>query len=474
MTRYLVGIDNGSQSTKVFVFDERGNIHSQARQALLPTATPEPGTVEHPDDDLWESIGNAASDAIANFPGDVADIAGVGLCTIRYCRALLKADGTLASPVMSWMDARVSRPYVHDDPNVHFVTTSSGYITHRMTGEFKDTAANYQGVWPISTDRWEWLRDDEGFADFGIGREMLFELVMPGDLLGHVTEDASRRTGIPAGLPVFATANDKAVEALGSALRSPETLLVSLGTYIASMTVGDVNRAGAEFWSNFASLPHRYLYESCGIRRGMWTVSWWRDLLGDAAAIPAARLGMSADQFLDSKAARVPPGSEGLTVILDWLAPTGQPFKKGAMLGFDARHGRYHVHRAILEGIALTIYRCAKAMERELGHSHRQLVVSGGGSNSDLFTQIFADVFGSDATRTKVNDAVGLGSAICAAVGLGLHPSWDAAIDQMVSAGASLSPDPPSHALYEKLSEIYDSIPAATDRIFEQSFRLFG
>lgn len=108
MTRYLVGIDNGSQSTKVFVFDERGNIHSQARQALLPTATPEPGTVEHPDDDLWESIGNAASDAIANFPGDVADIAGVGLCTIRYCRALLKADGTLASPVMSSMSSRAS------------------------------------------------------------------------------------------------------------------------------------------------------------------------------------------------------------------------------------------------------------------------------------------------------------------------------------------------------------------------------
>jgi sugar (pentulose or hexulose) kinase len=472
--RYLIGIDNGSQSTKVSVFDARGTVVCEGRQALRPNDTPRPGVVEHPDDDIWFSIGEASRRAMEAFPGDIADIIGVGLCTIRFCRALLKADGTLASPVMSWMDARVSRPYEPTNPEVAYVTTSSGYISHRMTGQFKDTAANYAGVWPISSDCWRWLRDDEGFASFQVPREMLFELVMPGDALGSVSAAASRHTGIPAGLPVFATANDKAVEALGCGLRSNGTLLVSLGTYTASMTTGQRNiKDASSFWSNFASVPHHYLYESYGIRRGMWTVSWWRDLLGEEASAAARRKDLGVEKYLDLEAEKVPPGSDGLMVVLDWLAPTEAPFKKGSIVGFDVRHGRFHIYRAILEGIALTIYRCGTAMGKETGASYERIVVSGGGSNSEVFMHIFADVFGIPALRSKMNNAAGLGSAICAAVGQGLYGSWDEAIDAMVSWEPAFVPDAKNHALYQAMSEIYDEIPSLTDKIFKKSYKIF-
>lgn len=376
---------------------------------------------------------------------------------------------------MSWMDERVSRPYEHKDPNVRYVTTSSGYITHRMTGEFKDTAANYAGVWPISTDRWEWLRDEEGFSKYQIAREMLFELVMPGDVLGSVTPEASRHTGIPEGLPVFATANDKAVEALGCGLRSSDTLLVSLGTYTASMTTGERNIVDASgFWSNFASVPRKYLYESHGIRRGMWTVSWWRDMLGEEATTAAESAGLTVEKYLDLEAAKVAPGSNGLMVVLDWLAPTDTPFKKGSILGFDVRHGRFHVYRAILEGIALTIYRCATSMGEETGMTYKHLVVSGGGSSSDVFMQIFADVFGRQALRSKMNNAAGLGSAMCAAVGYGLYGSWDQAIENMVSWEPAFVPDAENHDLYLRMAAVYDKVPSLTDGIFEESYEIFG
>ncbi|MBW4079162.1 MAG: sugar kinase [Acidobacteria bacterium] len=473
MARYLIGIDNGSQSTKVSIFDEHGTVVCSAREPLRANDTPRPGIVEHPDDDIWDSIGKASRRAMAAFPGDRSELVGVGLCTIRFCRALLKSDGSLASPVMSWMDARVSRPYEHVDESVAYVTTSSGYVSQRMTGQYRDTAGNYQGVWPISTERWEWLCDDEGFSDFGLTRSMLFELVMPGDLIGRVTDEASRHTDIPAGIPVVATSNDKAVEALGCGLRSPNTLLVSLGTYIASMTVGVENRLdAASFWSNFASQPHQYLYESHGIRRGMWTVSWWRDLLGDEPFAKAKERGVSVEEYLDAGAEAVPPGCDGLMVTLDWLAPTDKPYRRGSMLGFDVRHGRFHIHRAIFEGIALTIYNRANAMARELGATFDTLVISGGGSNSDLFMQIFADVFGVSAIRTRENNAAGLGSAICAAVGLGVHSSWDEAIECMVFTEKSFAPDISNHVLYQKIAAIYDDIPAQTDVIFERSHLL--
>ena len=472
---FLIAIDNGSQSTKVLIVDVNGQVVSEARQPLRPTESPRPGAEEYPDDDLWESIGVASRAALAAFSGDVRDIVGVGLCTIRFCRALLRRDGTLASPVMSWMDERVSRPYEHTDPEVAYVTTSSGYITHRLTGEFTDTAANYQGLWPISTDRWEWRRDDEDFAAYGIDRPMLFDLVMPGERLGSVTSEAARHTSIPEGLPVFATANDKAVEALGSGLGRSDTVLVSLGTYIASMTTGTRNVTDAvNFWSNFASEPYQYLYESVGVRRGMWTVSWWRDLLGAEVADDARSRGLSADQYLDARATQVPPGSDGLMVVLDWLAPTEAPFKKGSILGFDVRHGCFHVHRAILEGIALTMHRHVTAMGDELGTHFSRLVLSGGGAQSDLFSQIFADVFALPVERTTAPSAAGLGSAICAAVGAGLYESWESAVAAMVSWRDPVTPNLESRNLYRRMAPIYDAIPERTDPIYESSYEVFG
>ena len=80
--------------------------------------------------------------------------------------------------------------------------------------------------------------------------------------------------------------------------------------------------------------------------------------------------------------------------VLDWLAPTDAPFRKGVMLGFDARHTRGHVYRSILEAIALTMKHNVDAMGGELGITLEEIVISGGGASSPLFMQTFADVFG--------------------------------------------------------------------------------
>ena len=102
---YLVVIDQGSQSTKVVVFDADGAPVCEGREPLRPSHMPSPGVVEHPDDDLWDSLCAATRAAMHAFHGRPEEIAGVGLCTIRFCRAMLRADGSLASPVLSWMDA---------------------------------------------------------------------------------------------------------------------------------------------------------------------------------------------------------------------------------------------------------------------------------------------------------------------------------------------------------------------------------
>ena len=473
---YLVGVDCGTQSAKVVVYDAAGIAVARGQHTLQPMSRPRHGVAIHPDDDLWRSIASASSRALDAFTGNPEEIVGVGLCPIRCCKAFLKADGSLAEPVISWMDDRAYQPYVPDNADVRFATTASGYLAHRFTGEFKDTAANNILLqWPIDTDTWQWSDDPALYEQLGVTRAMLFELQMPGDVIGTVTPEAAAATGIPAGVPVVATANDKAVEMLGSGSLGETTALVSLGTYIAAMVHGHENhKTPTHFWTNFACIPHRYLYESHGVRRGMWTLTWFLDLLGDEVAERAAALGFSREEYIERDAALVPAGSDGLMTVLDWLAPTDKPFRKGMMLGFDARHSRGHVYRSILESIALTMKYHVDAMCDELGISLDEIVVSGGGSNSRLFMGIFADVFGIPASRSTDGGGASRGAAMCAAVAAGLYPDMEAAAATMAGRRESFTPDPANAAVYQRMSQtVYHDIRSHTDALFERSYPIF-
>lgn len=474
--RYLIGVDGGSQSSKVVIFDLSGNIVAEARRALRPMHLPEPGVAEHPGDDLWESTAAACREAMAAFSGDPGAIIGVGVGSIRCCRVLMKADGNLAAPVISWMDRRLARPYEHDVPDVAYVTATTGYINHRFTGATVDTAANYVGEWPIDNDTWDWSGDPAVFERYRVPRSMLFDLAMPGAIVGTITAEASRLTGIPAGLPVVNTANDKAVEALGMGLLGDDAVLISLGTYICGMTGGTRNITDASgFWTNLAAMPRRYLYESGGIRRGMWTISWFKQLIGDDLVAKAAAEGLEAEVLLEREAAATPAGTDGLVVWPEWLAPPTELYRKGAMLGFDGRHGRGHIYRAILEAIALTMKGHCDAMFSDLGKRPKKVIVSGGGSNSDLFMQIFADVFGLPAERNEMRGAASLGAAICAAVATGAHADFESAVAAMVRTERSFVPKAANTVLYDRLRrDVFASLREDLAPVFKRSFPIFG
>ena len=473
---FVIGVDCGTQSAKVVIFDATGNEVARGTHALRSMLRPRHGVVVHPGEDLWDAIAGASRAAMAAFRGDSTNIVGVGICPIRCNKAFLKADGSLAEPVISWMDERAYEPYLPSDPDVRFATTSSGYIAHRFTARLSDTAANnIEMQWPIDSDTWRWSDDPAIIERFGVPREMLLELQMPGDTIGGVTVDASLATGIPVGVPVVATANDKAVEMLGAGPLGNTTALVSLGTYIAAMVPGTVNhKAPTNFWTNFASIPHRYIYESNGVRRGMWTLTWFLDLLGPEVAERAASLGISREEYLEREARQVPAGSDGLMTVLDWLAPTDHPARKGSMLGFDARHTRGHIYRSILEAIALTMKTNVDAMCRELGIVLDDIVVSGGGSHSPLFMQIFADVFGIPATRSVGPSGASLGAAICAAAAAGLYPDIESAALAMTSERSSFIPQAANFSVYNRMNQtVFQEIRSATDALFERAYPIF-
>jgi sugar (pentulose or hexulose) kinase len=262
---------------------------------------------------------------------------------------------------------------------------------------------------------------------------------------------------------------------LGSGSLGETTAVISLGTYIAAMVHGHENhKAPINFWTNFACIPNHYLYESNGVRRGMWTLTWFLDLLGEEVAARAASLGLSREEYIEREAAQAPVGSDGLMTVLDWLAPSDKPFRKGMMVGFDARHSRGHVYRSILESIALTMQHHVNAMCEELGITLDEIVVSGGGSTSPLLMRIFADVFGIPASRNVAGGGASLGAAICAAVAAGLYPDMETAAATMTRPRESFAPDPSNGAVYRRMSEtVFHEIRSHTDALFERSYPIF-
>jgi len=179
---------------------------------------------------------------------------------------------------------------------------------------------------------------------------------------------------------------------------------------------------------------------------------------------------------LDELLSRTPPGAMGL-VLQPTFSPGVRipgPEAKGAAIGFGDVHTRAHLYRAVVEGLAFALREGRERTERRTGVPITELRVAGGGARSDRVVQITADIFGLPVGRPHTNETSGLGAAIDAAVGLGIHPSFDAAVAAMTRVVETREPDPAAAALYddlyrrvyrrmyERLRPLYEEIRAIT------------
>ena len=187
------------------------------------------------------------------------------------------------------------------------------------------------------------------------------------------------------------------------------------------------------------------------------------------------RRGLEPEALFDELVRAVPPGSQGLVLQPYWspgLKHPG-PEARGAIIGFGDVHTRAHIYRAILEGLAYALREGAERTSKRSGVPITELRVAGGGSQSDAAMQLTADIFGLPTSRPHVYEASGLGAAMDAAVGLGLHPDFEAAVREMTHLGSTFEPDPRAHAVYDGLyREVYLKMYAQLRPLYETIRRL--
>ena len=151
------------------------------------------------------------------------------------------------------------------------------------------------------------------------------------------------------------------------------------------------------------------------------------------------------------------------------------PEAKGAIIGWGDVHTRAHLYRAILEGLAYALRDGAERTERRTKVGITELRVSGGGSQSPSAVQLTADVFGLPTGRPHTHETSGLGAAIDAAVGIGLHPDIATAAGAMTRVAETRDPDRERHAPYDALyRDVYQRMYPALKPLYRSIRRITG
>lgn len=511
----ILSIDHGTQSVRALLFDAQGNLLAKSRIPIEPYFSTSPGLAEQHAEVFWDALCQACQGLWEqmrqlNIPQE--RIAGMALTTQRSTVLNLDRQGKPLRPAIVWLDQRRTQglppigglwglaftlsgmrrtvAYLQAEAEANWIRTHqpeiwkqtykyvflSGYLTYRLTGQFADSVGCQVGYVPFDYKRQRWSKSfDWKWQAVPIDKSMLVDLVPPASLLGEITSQAAQETGLPVGLPLIAAASDKACEVIGAGCLQPHIGCLSYGT---TATINTTHRRYIEIIPLIppypAAVPGAYSLE-LQIYRGFWMVSWFKQEFAHHEQKIAAERGIEPEALFDELVHAVPAGSHGLVLQPYWspgLKVPG-PEARGAVIGFGDVHTRAHFYRAILEGLAYALREGAERTSKRSGVPITELRVAGGGSQSEAAMQITADVFGLPTSRPHVYEASGLGAAIDAAVGLGLHPDFDTAARAMTRIRDTFEPEAERHEIYNALYErVYRRMYAQLKPLYEEIYEI--
>lgn len=507
MPENLLAIDNGTQSVRALVFDPRGNIVARQRVEIEPYYSTAPGLAEQDPEVFWRAVCEACQ-GLWSQGVDKSSLAAVALTTQRSTVINLDKDGKPLRPAIVWLDQRRTEglkpvgglwgaafrvagatqtvAYLQAEAEANWIRTHqpeiwkathkylflSGYLTWRLVGQFVDSVACQVGYVTFDYKAQAWSKPwDWKWQAVPMDLRILPDLVPAASPLGQISADASSATGIPQGLPLIAAAADKATEVLGAGCLEPHIGCLSYGT---TATINTTHKRYIEVIPLLppypAAVPGRYSFE-IQIYRGYWMVTWFKHEFGLREQKLADERGIQAEELFDDLVRSVPPGSDGLVLQPYWspgLRFPG-PEARGAVIGFRDVHTRAHLYRAMLEGLAYALREGAERTVKRSGVSITELRVAGGGSQSDAALQLTADIFGLPASRPHIYEASGLGTAIDAAVGAGIHTDFPAALREMTHLRDTFEPDPKTHTRYNELYEgVYKKMYSRLKPLYEK------
>ncbi|MCH2524009.1 MAG: xylulokinase [Dehalococcoidia bacterium] len=478
-TEVVIGIDVGTTFIKAVAVDRSGHeVYSSSQRIFVDTIR---GAWNEQDPkDWWSSSCNALKDITSNVNPN--NIKAIGLSGQMHSPAFLDIQDQIIRPSILWNDVRTSleceqiynsldlstletvigNPILegftapkllwlknNESDNFEKLSTfliAKDYIAFMLTGEKSTEPSDASGTVLMDLNTRDWSKEVIESLDL---QHLSFPTIhKSAETVGKVSTQASQLTGLLAGTPVIAGGADNAAAAISTGSISENVCQISLGTSgaVVQTTTKPVVDPNLKLHTFSHCIEDRWYSMGVTLSAG-GSLSWVADKI----------VGTSAFHDLDEEARLVSPGSDGL-VFLPYLngerTPHNNPNIRGAFLRIDSSHTKGHMIRSIMEGVAFSIRDVVELMETLMSPAEI-FVVTGGGTNSELWSQILADVIGKNLSKVMTNSGPSYGAALIAAVNAGWFQNIEEAVQEYVTLSEYVTSSTEHSSFYEENYRYY-------------------
>ena len=350
----------------------------------------------------------------------------------------------LIAPKLRWVARHEPEIFLE----VATVLGSYDYITHRLTGSL-----TVDHNWALESGLMDFAKREftpELIAAAGIDPGLLPAIHASHDVVGEVTKEAAGATGLRPGTPVVAGCADHVASAYVAGAVMDSDLVLKFGGAGDILLSTGKPVTDPRLFIDYHIIPGLYFSNGCTATAGS-LLNWIVDRFAGGEKPEAANAGRSIHAWLDRKAESIPAGSEGVILLPYFLGektPLQDPYARGTLVGLGLHHGLAHVWRAALEGVIFG-FRHHVDVFGECGLQVRRVFACDGGSASDLWLQIAADVMARPVQRIARHPGSCLGAAYLAGYGTGLFADF-AGVARYVEGGRIFEPDPGQARIYDR------------------------
>jgi xylulokinase len=494
---YIIGCDVGSQGTKTVLLSTTGKFVGEAYEGYI-VDYPHPLWAEQPVERWIDALILAIRKLLSQSGVSPKNVRGLGLATQVDGVIPIDSSGRPLHTAIIWMDRRAGlqcelvrqslgneqvfdltglnldashvapkiRWLAEQQPKIYeraaYFLLPGSYLAYYLTGELAVDYSNASCtlLLDVRAKKWSAIMCHA----FDIDPQKLAPLGAATTTLGKLRPTLAEKLGLSAKTVVMIGCGDEHAACLGAGMTRPGLVVDIAGT------AEPVCAANPELVFDVTHLvethchadPDLWLLENPGFVSG-GNYRWFRDQFANGETYA----------MLDSEAARIPPGAEGLTFLpslMGALAPTWDEAARGTFAGFTLAHTRGHFIRSLLEGSAYAVRDITTQMQ-VAGIDLRELRVVGGGAKGRLWNQIKADVTGLPVTVPEIIETTALGAAFLALVGIGAYATLSETSEHIVRIRERIDPETAAQSVYAESYAQYRQTYFALLPVFEQAAR---
>ncbi len=485
---YIIGLDIGTTSTIGILLSLPDKILASASRPVTLNS-PFPGWAEENPDQWWENVVEIIQELMSTAKVSSQQIRAIGTTGMLPAVVLLDSTGKVLRPSIQQSDGRcgeqvkelkselLEADFINKTGNginqqlvatklrwieknepevfeqIETVFGSYDFINWKLTGE-KAVEQNWAleaGFIDTSTG----LICDELIAIGHIPSTAVPRKISSHSILGNINEEAESATGLSRNTLVVGGAADHIASAYVAGVTQPGDVLLKFGGATDIMIATKKLQPDPRMFLDLHLIPGLYMPNGC-MASGGSALNWFVDKFAQGERANARSFGLTLHQYLDKIATETPAGADGVQIIPYFLGektPLHNPDARGIIRGVSFNHDLSHFWRALLEGFGYA-FRHHIEVFNEMGHPTTRFLASDGGSNSNLWMQICADILQQPIQLLNGHPGSCLGAAWMAVIGSELNDDWYG-VTAFISHGNLIEPDTKNAELYDEGYRVY-------------------